>query len=131
MRGRDGDKHQCERETSIGWLLHMPWPGTKLQSRHVPSLGIKPTTFGFTGSYSNQLNHTSQGFVIFFFYFKLLSKPTLSDHFDFSWRRMPTCILNTSTLSFLTCKDINNINCVNLLLNKTQSQKLKFHWLLA
>ena len=80
-----------------------------------------------------QTNSTTpvRALSFFFFYFKLLSKPTLSDHFDFSWRRMPTCILNTSTLSFLTCKDINNINCVNLLLNKTQSQKLKFHWLLA
>nr|KAF6492383.1 hypothetical protein HJG59_009588 [Molossus molossus] len=32
MRGKDREKHQCERDTSIGCLLHTPLPG----------LGIKP-----------------------------------------------------------------------------------------
>ena len=40
--GREGEKHQEERETSINCLLYMLqlWPNP--QSRHVPQPGIKP-----------------------------------------------------------------------------------------
>ena len=43
-REREGEKHQCEREISIGCLLFAP-NQMNPQPRHVPSLGIKPRTF--------------------------------------------------------------------------------------
>ena len=50
-RGREGEreteKHQCVRETSIGFLLHAPNRGPGPQPRHVPWAGIKPATFWF------------------------------------------------------------------------------------
>ena len=46
---RQGEKHQCFRDTSIGCLSHSPnWePGP--QPSHVPWLEIKPVTFWFAG----------------------------------------------------------------------------------
>ena len=48
-REKEGEKHQCERETSIGCLLCVSQPGTNLQPRHVPLLGIELVTFQFVG----------------------------------------------------------------------------------
>ena len=45
---REGEKHPCERETSISCLSHTPNWGPGLQPRHVPWLGIEPVTFLFT-----------------------------------------------------------------------------------
>ena len=56
-RAREGEKHQCERETLISCLLYMPDRELNLQLRHVPWLGIEPTNFWF----SKQLSYTSQG----------------------------------------------------------------------
>ena len=47
--GKEGQKHQCERETSTGCLLYAPWLGPNLQPWHVPWLRIKPATFHFVG----------------------------------------------------------------------------------
>ena len=33
---REGEKQQCERQTLISQLLHVPQPGTGPQPRHVP-----------------------------------------------------------------------------------------------
>ena len=46
---REGEKHQCVRETSISCLFYAPNQGPGLQPRHVPSLGIEPATSWFTG----------------------------------------------------------------------------------
>ena len=35
-RGREGDTHWCERETSISCILYGPQVGTSLHPRHVP-----------------------------------------------------------------------------------------------
>ena len=48
-REREEENYQCERETSLGCLLHVPQLGTQLQPRHVPRPGIKPVTFRFVG----------------------------------------------------------------------------------
>ena len=42
---REGEKHWCERETSIGCLLYAPDWEPNLQPRHVPWLGIELATF--------------------------------------------------------------------------------------
>ena len=51
-RGREGEreveKHQCMRETWIDHLSHIPNQGEDQQPRHMPWLGIKQATFGFT-----------------------------------------------------------------------------------
>ena len=49
---REGEKHQCERDTSIGYLSHNPNWGPSPQPRHVPWSGIEPATFWFTGWHS-------------------------------------------------------------------------------
>ena len=38
-REREGEKHQCERETSIGCLLHSPDPGTKPKTQACALIG--------------------------------------------------------------------------------------------
>ena len=52
-RGREGDregeKHWCEREISIGCLLHAPSWEPGLQSRHMPRWRIEPATLLFVG----------------------------------------------------------------------------------
>ena len=46
---RKGEKHQCERETSISCLLHAPQPGTEPATQACVPTGTKPATFHFTG----------------------------------------------------------------------------------
>ena len=55
------EKHQCERETSIGCLLlYMPLPVIKPTPRYVPWPGIEPTTFWYTGQHPDQLSHLAR-----------------------------------------------------------------------
>ena len=46
--GREGEKHWCEREKSIGCLFHPSWQGLDPQPRHMPWPGIEPTTLYFS-----------------------------------------------------------------------------------
>ena len=46
---REGEKHWCMRETSIGCPLLTPNWGSGLQPRHVPWQGIEPATFQLAG----------------------------------------------------------------------------------
>ena len=46
---KEGEKHQCARETSISCLSYTPNQGPNQQSRHVPWLGMEQTTFRFAG----------------------------------------------------------------------------------
>ena len=46
---KEGEKHQCEREISIGCLSYTPWLGLNLQPRCVPWLGNEWATFCFAG----------------------------------------------------------------------------------
>ena len=68
---RQGEKHQCQRETLINQLLFPTCPdqGPNSQPRHVHSSEIELAT--------NQLNHTSQDlflpFYVLFFGIQLLS----------------------------------------------------------
>ena len=55
-----GNIHAREKYWKVASPTCPSW-GLNLQPRHVPWLGIKPTTFWFTGPCSNQLSHTSQG----------------------------------------------------------------------
>ena len=71
-----GEKHRCERETSIGdSCIHLRQLNP--QPRHVPWLGIKPVTLQFTGLCSNEARHTNQGYMVIFnvwVFLKLLNK---------------------------------------------------------
>ena len=49
---REGEKHWCVRDTSIGCLSNAPSWGPGPQPRHVSSLGIKTVPFWFTGQHS-------------------------------------------------------------------------------
>ena len=46
---KEGEKHQCTRETLIGCLSYAPSQGPGPQSRHVPWLGIELAIFRFAG----------------------------------------------------------------------------------
>ena len=46
---REGEKHWCERETSISWLSSAPWPGPDPATQACGLTGIAPTTFHFVG----------------------------------------------------------------------------------
>ena len=63
----DLEKGERKRERNIDWLpLHMPQSGRNLQPRHVPRLGIRPTTCRFMGQCSNKLSYTGQGYSFIF-----------------------------------------------------------------
>ena len=59
QRGREREKHWSVASGTP------PGQGSNLQSRLVPSPGIKPLTFQFTGQHSNQMGHTGQGMNYF------------------------------------------------------------------
>ena len=65
-REKEGEKHQCARDTSIGCLLHAPnWvPG--LKPRHVPWLGIETATL-LCRQALNPLSHTNEGVFVRFY----------------------------------------------------------------
>ena len=46
---RKGNKHWCERETSLNFLSYAPSLRLNLQPRHMPWSGIEPMTFRFVG----------------------------------------------------------------------------------
>ena len=46
---REGEKHRCAREVSVGCLSHTPDLGPGLQHRHMPWQGIENATFQFAG----------------------------------------------------------------------------------
>ena len=49
---REGDRHQCVRDTSAGCLSHAPYWGPSLQPKPVPRLGIKLATLWVIGQHS-------------------------------------------------------------------------------
>ena len=62
---REGEKHQCARETLIGCSLHAlsQRPAEYPQLRHVPWLGIELVT-SVWGMMPNLLSHTSRGWAL-------------------------------------------------------------------
>ena len=56
-REREGEKHQCVGETSIGCLLHAPNRGPGPKTRHV--LGIELATFGLQDEAQHTKPHQS------------------------------------------------------------------------
>ena len=70
-RGREGegegDNHQCERETLISCLLHMPQPGTKPTTQACALTGNQTSDLLVCGMMTNQLSYTSQGQNIRYF----------------------------------------------------------------
>ena len=69
MREEGGERERVRersmRERNIDWLPSHRFPGQRPnpQPQYVPCVGIEPTTFWFMGQYSNQLIHTSQGYI--------------------------------------------------------------------
>ena len=63
---REGEKHWCERETSIGCFLHTLERGLNPKPRHVLWTGIKPVTFCFKGWLPS--NWATQVRIAFLFY---------------------------------------------------------------
>ena len=59
--GREGEKHRCERQTSISGLSYAPQLRTEPATQALPCLGIEPVTRCCVGWRSHQLSHTSQG----------------------------------------------------------------------
>ena len=65
--GREGEKHWCERETLISWLLYAPNLGTN----PAPTAWACALTGNWTGGLSlcrmmlNPLSHTGQGYFSF------------------------------------------------------------------
>ena len=49
---REGGKHQCMKDTLTGCFSHTPSQRPGPQPRHVPWLGIEPTTLCFSGQHS-------------------------------------------------------------------------------
>ena len=64
-RGREGEskgeKHPCERETSISCLLYTPRPGTKLAIQPCALTGNWTCNLLLCRTMPSQLSHTSQG----------------------------------------------------------------------
>ena len=68
-REREREKHQCERETSMGFSHMCPDQGSNSQPRHVPWPGIECTTFWCTGRWcSNELSHAARIRLLLFLY---------------------------------------------------------------
>ena len=58
--GREREKQQCERETSISFLQYMPHRGSNPPRRYVPWRGIEPATLWLMGWHCNRLSHLSR-----------------------------------------------------------------------
>ena len=56
-----GEKHRCERETSIGYLLYVPQPGTWPATQACALTGNQTSNPLVRGLVLNPLSHTSQG----------------------------------------------------------------------
>ena len=78
--GREREKHQYERETSLSCLPYTPQPGVKAQPRYVSWLRIEPVTFWCLGWCSNQLNYLAKAspFVVLTEFGIILSSETLN-----------------------------------------------------
>ena len=62
---RNGEKHQCVRDTLISCLSYHPNWGPGLQPRHVPWLGIELATFWFIGRHSVHWTTPARAFWFF------------------------------------------------------------------
>ena len=64
-RGREGErggkKHCCERETSIGCLSCVPWPGTEPVTQACALTRNQTGDLLLCGTMPNQMSHTGQG----------------------------------------------------------------------
>ena len=58
---RKGKKHQCERETLIGCLSHVPQPATELTSQASALTGNQTSDLSLCGTTSNYQNSSGQG----------------------------------------------------------------------
>ena len=65
---RQGEKHWCAGETSIGCLSHTPSWGPGLHPRCVPWLGTEPVTFWFTGWHAIHWATPARALPIFIHY---------------------------------------------------------------
>ena len=96
-RGREGDgkgeKHLCERQTSISFLWHTPWLGTKPRPRHVSWPGIKLATFRFQGWCSNQLSHTSQGYWLNYWWVCIIELIRKKKIYLRCWKTTSICVI--------------------------------------
>ena len=59
-----GEKHQCERETSVGCLLYMPGLGNTPTSWPCALTRNRTGDFLVCGVMPNQLSHAGQGFTL-------------------------------------------------------------------
>ena len=62
---REGEKHQYEREMSIGCLSRAFQPGTEPATQACALTGNQTWDLSLCGMTPNQLSHTSQGFKVF------------------------------------------------------------------
>ena len=64
-REREGEKHQCERETIINCLFNKPQPGPNLQPSHTPWQRIEPVNLCFVGGCPIEPHWSGQKFFTY------------------------------------------------------------------
>ena len=100
---KDGVKHQCERETLIGCLLHTSLQRTEPSTQVCALTGIEPTNFQLTEQYSNQLSHTSQGCFCFINFLKMF--------YGYGVRNKKNVTLISSPLYLTRCVFSFSVSC--------------------
>ena len=60
-RKKEGEKHLCERETSISCLFYAPWLGIEPTAQACALIGNQTRDLLVARITSNQLSHTGQG----------------------------------------------------------------------
>ena len=102
-RGREGkredEKHQCERETSFGYLSYVPPPGTKPQPRHVHWLVMNRATFRFGGQYPTHWATEVRAVNIYFLTVKMVKSGHQSKH-----RALCDCTGHTGPWNWSWCQ---------------------------
>ena len=58
---REGEKHQCKIETSIGCVLYVSWLGAELTTQACALTRNRTGDLSLCGTTTNQLSHTSKG----------------------------------------------------------------------
>ena len=86
-RGREGEKHPCEREKSIGCVLHAPWLGSKPATQACALTQNRTHELSVCGMTLNPLNHTghSRFYSLTKKYLKSGSKFLLFTWFQFGY----------------------------------------------
>ena len=88
---RQGEKHPCERETSVSCFFHAPNQGHGLQPTHEPWLEIEPVTLGLMSWHSTtEQLQSGQHLLLIGFFYRFLTVFQAAGHIVTS--SFPTCM---------------------------------------